>query len=233
MSLSKKLSRATNCPTVLVQHGLGHLVIHNIQIVPLMKKDALLLVETNAGVIDDNLYLDPSIERSALIEAGEYLTKQTKGKTIDYLIDNISNICMLASEQVIGFRSILNKVVEALAMAVQAKCDVTNENPTKLLTGLTSQEFEDTKNVFEFLEHKEDVIEAVKEDGDLTYTIGDETGTLKGGMMMSAPIKVDGVPIASIALLGPKRIDYSVLASALKYIVNKIDEIKGGNDEKA
>ena len=230
-ALAKKLSKLTNCPTVLVQHGLRHLVIEKIQIIPLMQKDALLLVETNAGIIDDNLYLDPNIEKSAIVDAGEYLTRHFKGKTIEYMLDNIANVCMITSGQVIEFRNILNKVVEALTMAVKARCDVTNENPTRLLTGLNSQEFEDTKNVFEFLERKEDVIDAVKTNEELTYTVGDENETLKGGMMMSAPIKIDGVPIASLALLGPKRIDYSVVASALKYIMGRIDN-KGDKSEK-
>ena len=62
-SLAKRLSKVTNCPTVLVQHGLKNLIIQNIQIIPLIQKDALLLVETNAGIIDDNINLDPNIER--------------------------------------------------------------------------------------------------------------------------------------------------------------------------
>ena len=49
----------------------------------------------------------------------------------------------------------------------------------------------------------------------------------KGGMMLSAPIVINGVPIASLALVGPKRIDYQQVASALKFIVGQIDNLKG------
>ena len=87
--------------------------------------------------------------------------------------------------------------------------------------------------MFEFLENAEDVIDVIKENSnDLTFTIGDEKQSkLKGGMMMSAPIVVNGVPIASLALVGPKRIDYANVAAALKFIVNQIDNLKGENGE--
>lgn len=227
-TLAKKLSRATNCPAVLVQHGLQNLVITNIQIIPLIQKDALLLVETVAGIIDDNLCLEPNIERSACVEASEYLTAHFKGKTIKYLVDNINNVCLTAGAQILEFKQLIDGVANALNNAIKTKCNVSNENPTKLLAGLSKQEIDDTKNVFEFLEDADKVIDTVKEETDeFNFTIGDEDSKLKGGMMMSAPIVINGVPIASLALLGPRRIDYANVAAALKFIVNQIDNLKG------
>ena len=92
-------------------------------------------------------------------------------------------------------------------------------------------DLDEAKSVFEFLEDQEQVIDVVKTNSnELNFTISDEqSGKLKGGMMMSAPIVINGVPIASLALVGPKRIDYANVAAALKFIVNQID--KGGNGE--
>ena len=228
-SLAKRLSKVTNCPTVLVQHGLKNLVIQNIQIIPLIQKDALLLVETNAGIIDDNINLDPNIERSACVEASDYLTKYFKDKTIGYMIDNINQLTLKAGTQILEFRNLIDSVATALIEVIKTKCDVSNENPTKMLDGLSKGEIDETKSVFEFLEDAESVIDVVKSNTeDLNFTIGDEESKLKGGMMMSAPIMINGVPIASLALVGPKRIDYSQVAAALKFIVNQIDNEKGG-----
>ena len=78
-----------------------------------------------------------------------------------------------------------------------------------------------------------DICDAVKTDtNELNFTIGDDKNSkLKGGMMMSAPIVINGVSIASLALVGPKRIDYANVAAALKFIVNQIDNAKGGKNE--
>ena len=234
-TLAKRLSKVTNCPTVLVQHGLKNLVITNIQIIPLIQKDALLLVETNAGIIDDNISLDPNIERSACAEASDYLTKYFKGKTIEYMVDNINEICLKAGAQIFEFKTLIDSVATALIEVIKTKCDVSNENPTKMLDGLSKGEIDETKSVFEFLEDADSVIDVVKSNtDDLNFTIGeeDQDSKLKGGMMMSAPIMINGVPIASLALVGPKRIDYANVAAALKFIVNQIDNEKGGKGEK-
>ena len=230
-TLAKRLSKVTNCPTVLVQHGLKNLIITNIQIIPLIQKDALLLVETNAGIIDDNISLDPNIDRSSCLEASEYLTKYFKDKTIGYMIDNINDICLKAGSQIFEFRNLIDSVASALIEVIKTKCDVSNENPTKMLDGLSKGEIDETKSVFEFLEDADSVIDVVKSNTeDLNFTIGEEDAEskLKGGMMMSAPIVINGVPIASLALVGPKRIDYANVAAALKFIVNQIDNDKGG-----
>ena len=232
-TLAKRLSKATNCPAVLVQHGLQHLVIQNIQIIPLIQKDALLLVETNAGIIDDNIALDSNIDRSACVEASDYLSKHFKGQTIEFMIDNINEVCLKAGAQVIAFKSLIDEVAGALINVIKTKCDVSNENPTKMLDGLSKGEIDETKSVFEFLENSDNVIDVVKSSGDeLNFTIGDEQDDkLKGGMLMSAPIVINGVPIASLALVGPKRIDYANVAAALKFIVSQIDNLKGDNGE--
>lgn len=229
-TLAKRLNRATNCPAVLVQHGLRHLKIENIQIIPLIQKDALLLVETNAGIIDDNIALDPNIDKSACNEASDYLTKHFKGKTIENMIDNMNDVCLRAGAQMIEFKNLIDSVANALAQVIRIKCDVSNGNPTKMLDGLTKGEIDDTKNVFEFLEDSNKVIDVISNDsGELNFTIGEDVddNKLKGGMMMSAPIVINGVPIASLALVGPKRIDYANVAAALKFIVTQIDNLKG------
>ncbi len=211
-----------------MQHGLKNLSIENIQIVPLIQKDALLLVETNAGIIDDNISLDPNIDRPACIEASDYLTKHFKGKTIGYMIDNINDVCLKAGAQIIQFKDLIESVASSLIQVIQTKCDVTNENPTKMLDSINKNDIDDTKSVFEFLENQENVIDIVKtENNELNFTIGDDSSKLKGGMMMSAPIVINGVSIASLALVGPKRIDYANVAAALKFIVNQIDNSKG------
>ena len=150
----------------------------------------------------------------------------------EFMIDNINDVCLKAGSQIIQFKNLIDSVADALISVIRTKCDVSNENPTKLLAGINKNEIDDAKSVFEFLSDEDSVIDAVKSDtNDLNFTIGEdkEQSKLKGGMMMSAPIVINGVPIASLALVGPKRIDYANVAAALKFIVNQIDNEKGGS----
>ncbi len=226
-SLARRLSKATNCPTVLVQHGLKNLTIVNIQIVPLIQKDALLLVETDVGVIDDNISLDASVGRSACIDASEYLTKHFAGKTISYMIDHINEVCLQAGGQIIEFKQLIDSVACALMSVIKTKCNVSNENSSLLLNSLDEGEIAEAKDVYAFLENSDNILDVINTESDkLDFTIGEakEDSKLKTGMMMSAPIVINGVPIASLALVGPKRIDYANVAAALKFIVSQIEK---------
>ena len=225
-SLAKRLSRVTNCPTILVQHGIENLTIVDIKIIPLIQKDALLLVETTAGVIDDNLMLDPDTDRDACRDASSYLTEHFKGKTIKYMVDNVAEVCLRAGAQMFQFKTLIDSVTLALQNVVRTKLDI-SENSSKMLDSITSSEFDEARDVLSFLEDGEDVINAVTDKNELSFVIGEENENdkLKGGMMLSAPIVIDGVSIASLALVGPKRVDYGSLAAALKFIVSQAENI--------
>lgn len=231
-SLAKRLSKVTNCPTILVQHGIENLTIVDIKIIPLIQKDALLLVETTAGVIDDNLSLDPDTDIEACRDASTYLTEQFRGKTIKYMVDNVAEVCLRAGAQMFEFKTLIDSVTLALQNVVKTKLDISSENTSKMLDNITSSEFDEAKDVLSFLEDGEDVINAVTDSDELNFVIGEENENdkLKGGMMVSAPIVIDGVSIASLALVGPKRVDYGSLAAALKFIVSQAENINKKGD---
>lgn len=229
-SLARRLSKVTNCPTVLVQTGLENLIILDIKIIPLIQKDALLLVETPAGIIDDNLTLSPDIDRDACKDASDYLTNHFKDKTIKYLVDNIGEVCMRAGAQMYDFKTLIDSVTDALINVVKTRLDVTNESPSKMLSGITQKEYDEAKDILEFLEDENEILSTVNPD-EFDFKIGDEASNkLKGGMLMSAPIVIDGVNIASLAVVGPKRIDYSSLATALKFIVGQAENLNKKGD---
>lgn len=229
-SLAKRLSKVTNCPTVLVQHGLENLTIVDIKIIPLIQKDALLLVETVAGIIDDNINLSPEVDKASCKDASDYLTEHFKGKTIKFMVENIGDVCLKVGAQMYEFKTLIDSVTNALEKVIQTRYDVTNENPSKMLIGATPKEFDEAKDILEFLEDENEVI-ATLDSNKFDFKIGDEAGDkLRGGMVMSAPIVIDGVNIASLAVVGPKRIDYSSLATALKFIVGQAENLNKKGD---
>ena len=226
-AFAKGLSQMTNCPTVILQKGLQDLKIVNLQIVPLMRKDALLLVETEAGVIDDSLPLAQDVDRKSCIEASEYLTKQFSGQTIRYMVDNINEVCLKAGTQILGFRTIIDNVVKALFKVTQKEIAVSREGTNKLYENLTEEEIGHMKDINALLDDKDHIVDIIEQsDGeDLTYRTGDED--LQNTMLMTTPIVINGVNIASLALLAPQRIDYASVAAAMKFISSQVKSLEG------
>lgn len=226
-AFAKGLSQMTNCPTVILQKGLQDLKIVNLQIVPLMRKDALLLVETEAGVIDDSLPLAQDVDRKSCIEASEYLTKQFSGQTIRYMVDNINEVCLKAGTQILGFRTIIDNVVKALFKVTQKEIAVSREGTNKLYENLTEEEIGHMKDINALLDDKDHIVDIIEQsDGEeLTYRTGDEE--LQNTMLMTTPIVINGVNIASLALLAPQRIDYASVAAAMKFISSQVKSLEG------
>ena len=231
-AFAKGLSQMTNCPTVILQKGLQELKIINLQIVPLMRKDALLLVETEAGVIDDSLPLSQDVDRKSCLEASDYLTKQFSGQTIRYMVENINDVCLKAGSQILSFRSIIDNVVKALFKVTKKDISVSREGTNKLYENLTDEEIGQMKDIDQLLDDKQHIVDIIESSGDeeITYRTGDDD--LQNNMLMTTPIVINGVNIASLALLAPQRVDYASVAAAMKFISSQVKSLEGGADEK-
>jgi transcriptional regulator of heat shock response len=160
-------------------------------------------------------------------DASTYLTEHFKGKTIKYMVDNVAEVCLKAGAQMFEFKALIDNITLALQNVIKTKLDISNENTSKMLNNITSSEFDEAKGVLSFLEDGEDDINTVADSNEFGFIIGDENqhDKLKGGMMLSSPIVIDGVSIASLALVGPKRVDYGSLAAALKFIVSQAENL--------
>ena len=60
--------------------------------------------------------------------------------------------------------------------------------------------------------------------GDIEVTIA---GDGESCSVVKAPIKVDGRQLASIGVIGPQRMDYAGIASALKVVIDNLNNLKG------
>lgn len=60
--------------------------------------------------------------------------------------------------------------------------------------------------------------------GDIEVTVADENESCS---VVKAPIKLDGHQLASIGVIGPQRMDYAGIASALKVVIDNLNNLKG------
>lgn len=233
-SFAKGLSKLTNCPTVLMQNGLDELKIKNIQIIPLLRKNALLLIETDCGIIDDSIDISSDTDRNSCNEASQYLSDRFKGNTIRYMIENINSICLSTSSTILAFRELLTHVADSLIAVTKKGVNITKEGLPILMQSLTTDETNNLTNMYDLLEDEKKVLQIIEDNVDKNNISCEIGNNIKGGMIMTAPIIIGGVNVASLSLVAPQRIDYANLASSLKYITEKakeLEETKGDDNE--
>ena len=221
--IAKIVSKATNYPTVIMVDGVDNLVLTDFKIIPLLEDKVMVLIGTIAGYINQTLDISASVEDCN--NASIYLTKHFKGETIGFMIDNIDQFEEGMKSEIEAFESVVNNLISGLKkLNSQRYLNVRREGSGKLLEN--KNEVESAKKVLDVLDDEKQLssIMELEGKGDIEVTIA---GDGESCSVVKAPIKVDGRQLASIGVIGPQRMDYAGIASALKVVIDNLNNLKG------
>ena len=87
----------------------------------------------------------------------------------------------------------------------------------------------ETKKILNLLGDEEELCEVIGDtnEADIMVTLGDENEKVDGCALIKAPIIINGAPVASLAVIGPERMDYASIASAIKIVTSELNKNKG------
>ena len=213
--IAKIISKATNYPTVVMMNGIENLILTEFKIIPLLDEKCMVLIGTNCGYISQNMDFSATVENCT--DASNYLTKYFKGETMGFLIANIDEYMRGMSGEIKAFQGIVNNIIRGLTKLNKQKLlNVQTDGMAKLIE--KDEDIKETKKIIKMLSDEEELIEVLdRTDDKISADVTDELSVMK------APIMVGGNKLASIGVIGPQKMDYSGIASALKVV---IDELK-------
>ena len=222
-NVAKTISRVTNYPTIAVLNDLKKLIIEDIKIIPLIDYSAIMLISTNGGVINNTLQVSVSTTEEDCVNCANLLKNMFVGKTILDLMNNIEQMVNDHSAQMQAYREIFESVIEILK---ELSAPVQN-GKTKLLSLPEYSSVEKAKEIINFLEDEEKIKTAICADEDISFSIGKENqdDQLKECTVVKAPIKIGEETIGSIGVIGPQRLNYALVAGAIKYVVDELEAI--------
>ena len=221
--IAKIVSKATNYPTVVLVNGLDNLILTEFKIIPLIDEKVMVLVGTNSGYITDTLSVKATGE--SCTDASAYLTKHFRGESIGFMIRNLSQLSAGMQGEISEFQNIVDSLVGGLQKFNSKKMlDVRRGGAVKLLK--SGDNLEETQKVLELLEDEDNLVEVLEEKDldDITISVADDDQVCS---VVKAPIKVGGAQLATIGVIGPQRMDYEKIASALKVVIENLSRLKG------
>lgn len=227
-SVAGLISKATNYPTVIVANGYDKLVIEDIRIIPLIDGEAIVLFKTKSGIV--NHTIRAAANEKACTDAGIYLTKKFCGKTIGELLEG--DILYSSIAEVEGFKCLIDSLIQSMREFISKRnVNIRGENAGVLLDENEHHTVVETKKILNLLGDEEELCEVIGEtkENDITITLGDENEKVDGCALIKAPIVINGAPVASLAVIGPERMDYASIASAIKVVMNELENGKGGH----
>ena len=226
--LAKLISKVVNYPTVVLANGYDKLEIKSIKVFPLVDKQALTLIQTESGYITNTI--KSSADMKSCDDASKYLTKRYEGKTIREMIDTIESEESEMLGEIEGFRLIVDNLINGMKQVLESqKLSISRDGSASMLTDNT--QVEETRKVLKLLDNEQELEKTIDlgTDSDLTISLveEDEKNSIA---IVKAPIVIDGKAVATIGVLGPQRMNYANIASALKVVMEQLSSLH--NHEK-
>ena len=214
--IAKIISKATNYPTVVMMNGIENLILTEFKIIPLLDEKCMVLIGTNYGYVSETMDFSATIENCH--DASNYLTKYFKGETMGYLLDNIDEYMRGMSGEIEAFQGVVNNIIKGLSRLNKQKLlNVQTDGMAKLVD--KDDDIKETKKIIKMLSDEDELIEVLdKTENEISADVTDDLSVIK------APIMVGGNKLASIGVIGPQKMDYSGIASALKVVIDELNK---------
>lgn len=230
--LGKIISKVVSYPTVIIANGYDQLTIESIKVFPLVDKQALTLIQTASGYITNAI--KTTADMKSCEDASKYLTKNYQGKTIKEMLDTIEETEEKMLAEIESFKIVVDNLIEGMKEVLKnQKFNISTDGSSKLLAN-NSNSMEETKKVLKLLDNEQELEKTIDfgdEEKDLSITLVEEE-TENGIAVVKAPIVIDGKAVATIGVLGPQRMNYASIASALKVVMAELNSRNSEKGEK-
>lgn len=218
---SRIISQLTKNVSLVLAPQLTQTVLRHLQFIPLGNKQVIAIIMTDAGFINNKI-LD--IPRGLSFADFEHIASVFNSHLSGRRLSDISAAAIrrLRGETVNStvFNSIINIIDEALARDKKERLYLGGAR--QLMEQPEFHSVDKIKRILSMLEEDKllcDILQSQR-DKNLAVTIGQENkyNDIKDCSIISATYHLDGKPIATLAVLGPTRMDYAKIISLLNFI---------------
>ncbi len=228
---SATMSRFTRYTSMAATPERKNNVLKAVQVVPIERGSALVVVVTSAGIVKNSLVKIPeSVSPEFLIRVSNIFNEKLSGLTLE----QINIVVIREIEYLIGssheiLLPILNGVTECINQI---------DSSEVYLDGTTNifnyPEFSDVVKAREFLNlmDTKDLLSLVlssigsEDKNDIKIHIGKENKIeeMQDCSLITATYNLGGIVIGTIGIIGPTRMEYARVLAAMNYVRKKINE---------
>lgn len=234
---AKALSSVTHYTSVIMtrQPEEENLKLRHLQLVPVTEGMALLILVTDAGVIKQTpMHIGPGMSTDDLYRVSRMLTERLAGCKMSRVQDILQGIGAEFRDQ----GELLSGMLETIRESGES------DGHTDLVVGGTSNlldypeysDVEKARSLLSVLETKEKVIRLLSGGTQMEFSIriGPETGLpeTKDCSVVTATYRLGDGKVNTIGIIGPTRMQYNRVISALDYMGKSLMEMLSGQDKK-
>lgn len=220
------LSELTNLTCMMQTPSVKRSHLKSIQLLRIDNYNLVLVVVADSGVIKNHrVRVTCMPEVDTLQRINEILELKLKNLTIEEINLEVINDLKKALE---GFDELFNVILPVLYETLKEvdNSEVVVEGATNIFNYPEYNNIEKAKEMLALINDKDSIIELLESQGDITIKIGDENyfPEAKECSVISAEYCLDGRPIGTIGLIGPRRINYSKVITIMAEVMKELNK---------
>lgn len=224
------VSDITNYTSVILGSNSNENLLEKVEIIPISDENVVAIVVTDKGHVENKSINIPStIDMKEVSKTAELLNKMLRHTPINEVPSKLEfEIKPIIGNYVKDYEVLYNAFYEALS-SFQNNRDVHFEGKANILKQPEFNTVDSVKNIISKFESKELVSKIEETDDEVKVYIGVESEFDDNVTVIKTKYEAGG-KVGTIAIIGPKRMDYERVLNMLEYIKGEINK-KGGNDE--
>ena len=229
------ISDLTNYASIVLGNNSADNLLKQVNIIPIEDNKVVALVCTNKGIVENKQFMIPeSTDVKELIKASEIINKLLIGTPISEVASRLEfDIKPIIAKQMHDYEAVYNIFYSAFNDFVsERKEDVHISGRTKVLE---QPEYNDAKSIKQLAYKLDDdnfINEIVKDkdNDEIKVYIGSDSKVDDNTTVIRRKYNINGES-GTIAIIGPKRMEYARVMSLLDYALGEIQK-KGDNNGK-
>ena len=224
-TISKSLelvSELTNCTIISLGSESKENVISKVEVIPVGIRQIVALIVTDRGYVENRtILLDEEINPVEIKQTVDLINKYIKGTPLDEVSAKLEfEVKPIISDSVNYQRKIFDAFMDFMNDVTEANDDIKYAGKNNILKNFNDAN--KIRNILDKFEDK-DFINHIKEKEDgINIYIGDESEFDNDVSIIKTGYNVDGIE-GTIAIVGPKRMEYERVTTLLKYIKDNLE----------
>lgn len=220
------ISDLTNYTSVVLGSASSDNLIKQINIIKISDNKIVAVVVTDKGIVENKQYvLTEDTNVSEIVKASETVNRMLEGTPISKVSEKLEfEIKPQIAKIIKNYEAVYNIFYDAFNDFIRHNTNMHVSGRVNLLKEPEYENMEDIKRIASKLEDKEFVkmVEDTPGSDELQVYIGSDSNFDDNVTVIKKKYKTNGEE-GTIAIIGPKRMEYERVVSLLNYMVNKIE----------
>lgn len=222
------LAEMTNYTSLVLEPELYHTSLKHMQIIPLNERQAVMILVTNTGHVEDKLIsLPPDVPVSEIEKLVNILNAKLSGVSMMQLTSKLYNeLSSEIAKHVTKYQELIRVLDDALAIEEEGR--VYLSGTTNIMNQPEFRDVEKVKSLFALLEEQDILAKMLTpSESGIHVRIGSENNldAINNCSLITATYSIDGQTLGTIGILGPTRMEYSKVISLMKYFSEELSNL--------